>query len=106
MKYCVIKGTVTVIDGSNNSSEIMIINAKSSGFNENEVEIISEEEFEERKLELKEGQENLSNPQQVMSKQIADLAIDNKKKDMLIQNLAKTVSELNIKVSQLEGGNA
>ncbi len=53
-----------------------------------------------------EREEEIANPQQVMSKQIADLAIDNKKKDMLIQNLAKTVSELNIKVSQLEGGNA
>lgn len=53
-----------------------------------------------------EREEEIANPQQIMSKQIADLAIDNKKKDMLIQNLAKTVSELNIKVSQLEGGNA
>lgn len=52
-----------------------------------------------------EREEEIANPQQVMSKQIADLAIDNKKKDMLIQNLAKTVSELNVKVQQL-GGNA
>lgn len=58
-----------------------------------------EEIEQEREVEI-------ANPQQVMSKQIADLTIDNKKKDMLIQNLAKTVSELNIKVSQLEGGNA
>ncbi|MSS43173.1 hypothetical protein FYJ27_05430 [Anaerosalibacter bizertensis] len=58
-----------------------------------------EEIEQEREVEI-------ANPEQVMSKQIADLTIDNKKKDMLIQNLAKTVSELNIKVSQLEGGNA
>ncbi|MCR2045478.1 hypothetical protein [Anaerosalibacter massiliensis] len=57
------------------------------------------------KEEMDQEKEKNANPQQIMSKQIADLAIDNKKKDMLIQNLAKTVSELNIKVQQL-GGNA
>lgn len=57
------------------------------------------------KEEIEQEKEAIINPEEVMSKQIADLAIDNKKKDMLIQNLAKTVSELNIKVSQLEGGN-
>lgn len=58
------------------------------------------------KEEIEQEKEEIANPGQVMSKQIADLAIDNKKKDFLIQNLAKTVSELNIKVSQLEGGDA
>lgn len=59
----------------------------------------TQEEIEQEKEEV------IINPEQVMSKQIADLAIDNKKKEMLIQNLAKTVSELNVKVQQL-GGNA
>lgn len=49
MKYCVIKDTTTVIDGSNNPVEIMLQNAQNTGFTENEVEILAEEEYEARK---------------------------------------------------------
>ena len=48
MKYCVKKDTVIVIDGSENSKEIMLQNAKNMGFTENEVEIITEEEYKTR----------------------------------------------------------
>lgn len=42
--------------------------------------------------------------QELLTQQIANLAIENKKKDMAIESLAKTVSTLNIKLQQLEGG--
>lgn len=48
MRYCVIKNTTIVIDGSNNSTEIMLINANNAGFTELEVEILTEEEYQER----------------------------------------------------------
>ena len=49
MQYCVVKNTTTVIDGSDNPSEIMLQNALNAGFAESEVEILTEEEYEERK---------------------------------------------------------
>lgn len=48
MKYCVIKNTTTIIDGSENPLEIMLQNAQNSGFVENEVEILTEEEYQAR----------------------------------------------------------
>ena len=38
------------------------------------------------------------------AKAIADLSAANAKKDALIQQLARTVSNLNIKIAQLQGG--
>lgn len=38
------------------------------------------------------------------AKAIADLSVANAKKDALIQQLARTVSNLNIKIAQLQGG--
>lgn len=49
MKYCVIKNTIKVIDGSENPIEIMLQNAQNSGFTENEIEILTEEEYRARK---------------------------------------------------------
>lgn len=49
MKYCVIKDTTTVIDGSDNSIEIMLQNAQNAGFTETEIEILTEEEYQARK---------------------------------------------------------
>ena len=49
MKYCVIKGMTTVIDGSENPQEVMIQNAVNAGFAESEVEILEEEEYAIRK---------------------------------------------------------
>ena len=58
MKYCVIKDTTKVIDGSENPIEIMLQNAQNSGFTETEVEILTEEEYQARKeLEPKPTQE-------------------------------------------------
>ena len=48
MRYCVIKDTAKVIDGSENSIEIMLQNAQNSGFTENEVEILTKEEYQVR----------------------------------------------------------
>lgn len=48
MKYCVIKNTTKVIDGSNNPAEIMLRNAQNAGFTESEVEILTEEEYQAR----------------------------------------------------------
>ena len=47
MKYCVIKGTTTVIDGSENSIEIMEQNAQNAGIAD--FEILTEEEYQVRK---------------------------------------------------------
>ena len=49
MRYCVIKDSTKVIDGSENSLEIMLQNALNSGFSEMEVEILTEEEYLARK---------------------------------------------------------
>lgn len=35
---------------------------------------------------------------------IADLAVENAKKDLLIQQLAQTIANLNIEIQQLKGG--
>ena len=48
MKYCVIKNTTRVIDGSENSIEIMLQNAQNAGFTESEIEILTEEEYQLR----------------------------------------------------------
>lgn len=49
MKYCVIKNTTTVIDGSDNPKEIMVQNALSAGFTELQVEILTETDYLARK---------------------------------------------------------
>lgn len=49
MRYCVVKNTTTIIDGSKNSQEVMLQNAENAGFAENEVEILTEEEYKARK---------------------------------------------------------
>lgn len=45
MKYCVIKNTTKVIDGSENPLEIMMQNAKNAGYTEKEIDILTEEEY-------------------------------------------------------------
>ncbi|WIV10551.1 hypothetical protein [Proteiniborus sp. MB09-C3] len=49
MKYCVIKDTTRIIDGSENPIETMLLNAINAGFEESEVEILTEEEYLARK---------------------------------------------------------
>ena len=48
MKYCVVKNTTKLIDGSENPIEIMLQNAINAGFAEAEVEILKEEEYQTR----------------------------------------------------------
>jgi len=47
MKYCVIKNTTTIIDGSDNPDEIMAQNAQNAGITD--FEILTEEEYLARK---------------------------------------------------------
>ena len=47
MKYCVVSDTVKVIDGSENSEEIMAQNAQNAGITD--FEILTEEEYQARK---------------------------------------------------------
>ncbi len=47
MKYCVIKDTTTVIDGSDNPAETMAKNAQNAGITN--FEILTEEEYQLRK---------------------------------------------------------
>ncbi len=47
MRYCVVKGTTTVVDG-NNPTELMLQNALNAGFTESEVEILTEDEYKVR----------------------------------------------------------
>lgn len=49
MKYCVIKDTTKVIDGSENPIGIMLQNAQNAGFTETEVDILTVEEYQKRK---------------------------------------------------------
>ena len=48
MKYCVIINTTTVIDGSENSEEIMLKNAENSGYSKEQIEILTDEEYKTR----------------------------------------------------------
>lgn len=48
MKYCVVKDTTKVIDGSDNPIEIMLQNAQNAGFTDVEVEILTEGEYQTR----------------------------------------------------------
>lgn len=48
MKYCVIKNTIKIIDGSENPIDIMLQNAMNAGFTEDEIEILTEEEYQTR----------------------------------------------------------
>ena len=50
MKYCVVRNTTTVIDGSENSIEIMLQNAQNAGFSKDEVEVLTEEEYQARRV--------------------------------------------------------
>lgn len=51
MNYCVIKNTTIIVDGSENPLGIMLENGKNAGFQESEVEILTEEEYNIRKSE-------------------------------------------------------
>ena len=49
MRYCVIKNTTIIIDGSKNLIEIMLQNALNSGYVEIDVEILTQEDYQIRK---------------------------------------------------------
>lgn len=49
MRYCVIKDTTKVVDGSTNSDDVMLQNAQSVGYTVKQVEILTQSEFDARK---------------------------------------------------------
>jgi hypothetical protein len=52
MKYCVVKNTIRCIDGSENHYDLMLQNAISAGFTEDEIEVLTEEHWQARLLEM------------------------------------------------------
>jgi len=50
MRYCVVKNTATIVDGSDNPDEVMLQNMVGSGFTEDQGEILTEEQYQKRKL--------------------------------------------------------
>lgn len=58
-------------------------------------------------LEIIEQEKNEQElPQKNVALTLAQLAVENKKKDVLIQSLSQTVATLNIEMAKLKGGDA
>lgn len=55
-----------------------------------------------RDLEIVEQEQKM---EQIPTKMLAELTIDNKKKDILIAQLTNTVAMLNLEINKLKGGN-
>lgn len=94
MKYCVIKDTTKVIDGSENTQEMMLQNAQNAGFEEAEIELLTGEEFEARKaLELIPIAEPTENEMIMLA--IAELdaqrELDKTETELAIAELAETL---------------
>lgn len=53
-------------------------------------------------LEIVEQEQKM---EQIPTKMLAELTIDNKKKDILIAQLTNTVAMLNLEINKLKGGN-
>ena len=49
VRYCVVKGTTIVIDGSLNPEGVLIQNALNAGYDKEQVEILTQEQYDERK---------------------------------------------------------
>jgi len=73
-RYCVVKNTTTVIDGSINAVEIMLQNAVNAGLVETEIEILTEEEYRQR---LAENPVETPKPQpQILQETVDQLVLD------------------------------
>lgn len=105
MRYCVKKDSCIVIDGSNNPQDIMIENSISAGFKVDEVEIITEEEYVKRVEVNKAEVVQQPTQQEILSKELAILKINDMKKDRTISDLIKAVADLKIKIMKMEGSN-
>jgi hypothetical protein len=105
MKYCVVKNTTTVIDGSENNTDIMIQNAINAGYRESEVEILTEKEYTIRK-----SNEPIPTPQpsetDILGQQVAALTLDGAQKDTLIQQLGAQSVQMQLDIAALKGGAA
>ena len=66
---------------------------------------ITEQEFKETTGQEPEEKQVEENTEKTLMKQIADLKIDNMKKDSIINNTLKTIAELKVQVMELKGGN-
>lgn len=49
MRYCVVKDTTIIVDGSLNTDNVMLQNARTAGFTADQVEILTQAEYDERK---------------------------------------------------------
>ena len=103
MYYGVIENTIRVIHNSNDIEEIK---RNISLLNTDEkTEIITEKEYKSRIEKESENIVKQPTTEEEMLKEIANLKIDNMKKDTIINNTLKTVAELKVKVMSMEGGN-
>lgn len=73
MKYCVIKNTTKVIDGSENPLEIMLQNAQNAGITD--FEILTEEEYEARKALEPEPLQSPTDKERIEATEAAILAL-------------------------------
>jgi len=99
MKYCVIKDTSIIIDGSENTEEVMRENALNAGFSE--FEILTEEEYKVRKVN-EEIEPQSPTLEETLLKEVANLKISDMKKDAIITNALKTIAELKLEVMNLK----
>ena len=59
--------------------------------------------FEDMQQESKNIQSNDEKTKETLTKAVAELSIENKKKDVLISQLAQQINSLNVKIQQLGG---
>lgn len=103
MKYCVKKGTIIVIDGQELATNgIMLKNALSNGFAENEIEIITEEKYKERVEE--ENKNKVEQPTE-QEKLNAQLLMENAEIKKQLTDQQELTASLLLQIAQL-GGNA
>lgn len=75
MKYCVIKNTATVIDGSDNADTVMIQNAANVGFTADEIEILAEEEYQQRLASIPQSPKPPTQAERIEALEAAMLAL-------------------------------
>jgi hypothetical protein len=75
INYCVIKDTTTIIDGSGNSTEVMLRNAQKVGLTEAEVEILTAEEYQQRLASIPQPTQPPTDKERIESLEAAMLAL-------------------------------
>lgn len=72
MRYCVLKDTVTVIDGSSNTDDVMLLNADRLGYSSEQVEILGELEYRQRLTQYPQPKSQL----QILQETVDQLVLD------------------------------